>query len=87
MVEEKRGTLTVLALVFGIVGLATTWIPIINYLGFALSIAAIILGTIGLTRIRQGTTSTSGRGLSITGMILGAIAIVTGIIFSFVLPG
>ena len=85
MVEEKRGTLSVLALIFGIAGLAISWVPIIYYLGFASCIAAIILGTMGLTRISKGTSSAKGRGLTIAGMVLGAIGIVTGAIFNVAL--
>ena len=85
MAEEKRGTLAVLALVFGIVGFVISWIPIINYLGFALSVAAVVVGAIELTRISKGNSSSSGRGFSIAGMVLGAIAIVSGVIFSVLL--
>ena len=85
MAEERRGTLAVLALVFGIVGLGISWVPVINSLGFASSIAAIILGTIGLTQISKGTSLASGRRLSISGMVLGAIGLVTGVLFAVVL--
>ena len=87
MAEEKRGTLSVLTLIFGIVGILISWVLIVNYLGLALCITAIVLGTVELTQISKGTSSASGRGLATTGMILGAIGIVIGFIFAFVLPG
>ena len=81
---EKKGTLAVLALVFGIAGIVISWIPFVGFLGFALSIAAIIMGAIELSRISKGTSSSSGKGFAITGLILGIIAIVLSIVFSIV---
>jgi hypothetical protein len=83
--NEKKGTLAVLALVFGIAGIVVSWIPIVGFLGFALSIAAIVMGAIELSKINKGTSSSSGKGFAITGLILGIIAIVLSVVFSIVL--
>jgi len=81
----KRGTLAVLALIFGIAGIVISWIPIINFLGFALSVAAIVMGAIELSKINKGKSSVSGKGFAITGIVLGIIAIIIGIVFSVIL--
>ena len=83
--SKKRGTLAVLALIFGIAGIVVSWIPIIGFLGFALSVAAIVTGAIELSKINKGKSPANGKGFAITGIILGIIAIVLGIIFSVIL--
>ena len=82
--DEKKGTLAVLALVFGIAGIVISWIPIAGYLGFPLSIAAIIMGAVELSKINKGTSSSSGKGFAITGLVLGIIAIVLSVVFSII---
>ena len=83
--NEKRGTLAVLALIFGIAAIVTSWVPFVNYLSLLLAIVAMILGVIELKRIDRGTSSSTGKGFTITGIILGALAVVLGIALSFIL--
>ena len=83
--DEKRGTLAVLALIFGIAAILICWVPFVNFLSLLLAIAAMILGVIELRRIDTGKTSIRGRGASVTGIILGAVAVVLGVVLSFVL--
>ena len=82
--DEKRGTLAVLSLIFGVFGIVTAWIPIVNIVAYLLSVAAIVLGAIGIKKISQGSSSLKGKGMAIAGIILGAAAIVLGIIMTFV---
>ena len=83
--NEKRGTLAVLALIFGIAGILTSWVPFVNYLSFLVAIAAMIMGAIELKRIDKDNSPSIGRGFAITGIILGALTVVIGIVLSFVL--
>jgi len=83
--NEKRGTMAVLALIFGIAAIVTSWVPFVNYLSLLLAIVAMILGVIELKRIDRGTSSSTGKGFTITGIILGALAVVLGIALSFIL--
>lgn len=81
----KRGTLAVLALIFGIAAIITSWVPLVNIISFLMAIAAMILGVVELKRIDRGTSSSTGKGFTITGIILGALAVVLGLVLSFVL--
>jgi hypothetical protein len=83
--NEKRGTLAVLALIFGIAAIVTSWVPFVNYLSLLMAIAAMVIGVVELKRIDRGTSSSAGRGFTITGIILGAVAVVLGIVLSFIL--
>lgn len=83
--NEKRGTMAVLALIFGIGGILISWVPFVVFLSFLLAIAAMVLGAIELKRIDKGKSSSTGRGFTITGIILGALTIALGITISFVL--
>jgi hypothetical protein len=83
--DEKRGTLAVLALIFGIAAIVICWVPFVNYLSLLLAIAAMILGVIELRRIDTGKATVIGRGAAVTGIILGAVAVVLGVVLSFVL--
>ena len=85
MADEKRGTLAVLALIFGIAAILICWVPFVNYLSLLLAIAAMVLGVIEIRRIDTGKTPEKGRGAAVTGIILGAAAVVLGVALSFVL--
>lgn len=82
--NEKRGTMAVLALIFGIAAILISWVPIVVYLSFLIAIAAMILGAIELKRIDKGKSPSIGRGFAVTGIILGALTVVLGIVLSFV---
>ncbi len=82
--NEKRGTMAVLALIFGIGGILISWVPFVIYLSFLLAIVAMVLGVIELKRIDKGKSPSIGRGFTVTGIILGALTIVLGIVLSFV---
>ena len=83
--NEKRGTLAVMALIFGIAAIVTSWVPFVNYLSLLIAIAAMVIGVVELKRIDRGTSSSAGRSFTIAGTILGAVAVVLGIVLSFVL--
>jgi len=83
--NEKRGTLAVMALIFGIAAIVTSWVPFVNYLSLLLAIAAMVIGVVELKRIDRGTSASTGKAFTITGIILGAVAVVLGVVLSFVL--
>lgn len=80
----REGTLVVLTLTFGLLGAIFGLSA--NFMGFGFSITAVVLGAIEITRINQGKSSPGGRGFTITGMVLGAVGVISGVIFSAVLP-
>ena len=80
--DQKKGTLAVLALVFGIAGIIISWIPLVGFLGLALSIAAIVMGSVELSKINRGISSPSGKSFAVTGIVLGIIAFVLSVVFS-----
>ncbi len=80
----REGTLAVLFLTFGLLGVIFGISA--NFIGFGFSITAAILGAIEITRINKDKSSPGGRRFTITGMALGAIGLISGVIFSFVLP-
>ena len=66
-------TLAVLALIFGIVAVATGWMPIFFVVGAAAGIAAIVLGIIARRRVADGRAG--GSGMAVAGLVLGPIGL------------
>jgi hypothetical protein len=71
-------TLAILAFIFGLGGLAISWVPFLFVVGAAGAITALILGTVARRRIRSGTQA--GRGLAIAGMVLAVVALCTCVV-------
>ena len=67
--ETEKSSLCTAGLVLGIIGVCTSFIPIINNLSFAMGILAVIFGIIALIK-------KSGKGKVIVSIILGILAIV-----------
>jgi hypothetical protein len=67
-IDPPASGASVAALVCGILGLLTGWIPIVGFIGLVLAIVAVIAGFIGLQR-------PNGRGMAIAGLICGALVI------------
>lgn len=69
-----RSGLAVAALVLGIVGLAISWMPIINNLAFIVALVGLILGIVGIVGCsRKGK---GGKGLAIAGVVLSVVTCV-----------
>ena len=83
--NEKRGTLAVMALIFGIAAIVTSWVPFVNYLSLLMAIAAMVIGVVELKRIDMDTSPSIGKGFTVAGIILGAAAVVLGVALSFIL--
>lgn len=69
MEENKKSGLSTAGLVLGIVGICTSFIPIINNLSFVMGVLALVFGVIALVK-------KSGKGKNIAAIILGILAIV-----------
>lgn len=66
------------ALVLGIVGAATSWIPILACLGWIACVLAIVFGAIGLSRSNNGKAT--NRSSAIAGLVLGIASLLIGVI-------
>ena len=69
MVENKKNGLATVGLVLGIIGISTSFIPIINNASFVLGILSVIFGIISLVKKNI-------KGKAITALILGVLAII-----------
>lgn len=68
-IEKKKSGLATAGMVLGIIGVCTSFIPIVNNLSFVMGILAIIFGIIEIIK-------KAGRGKAIAGLILGILAII-----------
>ena len=73
--KEGGKGLAIAALICGILGLITCWVP---FLGLILAIVGVVLGIVALVK-------KSSKGMSIAGLICGGLALVPAAIFSLVL--
>lgn len=74
--EKKSGKgLAIAALICGILGLVTCWIP---FVGLTLAIIGVVLGIIALVK-------KSSKGMAIAGLVCGGIALIPAALFTFVL--
>lgn len=69
MQETKKSGFAIAGLVLGIIGICTSFMPIINNLSFIMGILAIIFGIIALAK-------KVGKGKAIASLVLGILAIV-----------
>lgn len=69
MEETKKSGFSTAGLVLGIIGVCTSFIPIINNLSFVMGVLAVIFGIIALVK-------KAGKGKIIASIILGVLAIV-----------
>ncbi|MFD9719719.1 DUF4352 domain-containing protein [Streptomyces sp. NPDC059076] len=82
--QPMRNGLGTAALVLGIIGAITGWIPFIFFLGGGLGLLALILGLVGRGRSKRGEAS--NKGVATTGAVLGLVAMVAatvGMVASF----
>lgn len=66
---KKKSTLTTVGMILGIVGICTSFIPIVNNASFVLGILAVVFGIVTLIK-------KTSLGKAITALILGVLAIV-----------
>ena len=66
---KKKSVFAITSLVLGIVGIALSFIPIVNNAAFVLGILAVVFGIITLVK-------KAGKGQAIAGLVLGILAII-----------
>ena len=74
----KTKLMAILSLVFGILGLHLTFIPIVGLFAILLVIPGIILGIMAL--IKAAKNHTPGKGFAIAGLICGGVALSFGLV-------
>ncbi|WP_026922505.1 DUF4190 domain-containing protein [Glycomyces arizonensis] len=84
-VQGPKNGMGTSALVLGIVGLVTSWIPYVACFGWVMCILAIIFGGIGLSRANKGEAT--NKGAAVTGLVLGVLAFALGIIITIAVWG
>ncbi len=77
-VPQPSRTLAVLALIAGLVSIATGWMPILFVVGALAGIAAIVIGTSARRRATQGRAG--GRRMALAGLILGPIGLASCVV-------
>lgn len=66
------------AMVLGILGILSFWVPVFNIGAILLAIVGVILGVLAIRGIKRGTQS--GKGMAIAGIVLSALTIVGAIV-------
>ncbi|CAM3449889.1 DUF5067 domain-containing protein [Nocardioides dubius] len=62
-----------------LIGLLTSWIPILNIIGIILAVLGVVLAAIGLAKSRKART---GKGLAFAGIALGVLAVLVAILIN-----
>lgn len=68
------------ALILGICGAASSWIPFLGCLGWVACVLAIVFGALGLARANAGRAT--NRGSAVAGLTLGIVGVVTGVVLA-----
>lgn len=69
--------MSIAAMIFGIVGVVFSFIPIVCFVAFACAIAGIVLAAIALKRL--GTGAEGSKGMAIAGLVCGIVGCAFGI--------
>ena len=69
---KPKSAAAIVALVLGIVGLVSSWVPILNNLSFFLALIGLVFGIVGLVGTIRGKKS--GKGLAIASLLICVIA-------------
>lgn len=67
--------------VLGLLGLLSSWIPVLNIVGIILGVIGVVLAAIGLAKARKVN---AGKGLAIAGLVLGSLAVVFAVLINAV---
>ncbi|HEX2144252.1 MAG TPA: hypothetical protein VHG10_07085 [Glycomyces sp.] len=73
--QEVRNGLGTAALVCGIIAIAVSLVPVINWFTWPLGVLAIVFGAIGWNRANKGAAT--NRTIAITGLVLGVLSFFT----------
>lgn len=80
LVKGSNGLATA-GFVLGLLGLLTSWIPLLNIVGIILGILGVILAGVGLAKSKKVN---AGKGLAIAGIVLGALAVIFAVLINAV---
>jgi len=69
-----RNGLGISALVLGLIAVALSWIPLVNYVAVVLGVVGLVLGGIALNQVRQGVSNNPV--VSAVGLVLCSLAVV-----------
>lgn len=72
--QAMRNGLGTAALILGIIGTVSGFIPLLFWLAGSLGLLALILGLVGRGRVKRGEAS--NKGVTLTGVILGVVSLV-----------
>ncbi len=78
--SENSKVMGILSLVFGIIAIVISWLPMGRFIVIVLGIAAIVLGGMEIGRVNKNLSEKSIKNMAITGIVLGSLAIVFNII-------
>lgn len=82
----QKKTLAIVALVFGLIGIVTAFIPFMIGLSYVAGLIALIISIVALVQIHKKVQA--GKGMAIAGLILGIIApIISTIVFTLMIIG
>jgi hypothetical protein len=70
--------LAVAALVLGILGLLSFWVPVVNVVAILMAVVGIVLGVLAVRGVKRGTQA--GKGMAIAGIVLSALTVVGAIV-------
>lgn len=73
--DRPTSGMTIAALVLGIVGIALSWVPIVNNVAVVIAIIGLVLGIVAICKTGSKGRK-KGRGLAIAGTVLSVLAIV-----------
>ena len=69
--------LSVAAMIFGIIGVVFSFIPIVCFIAFACAIAGIVLAAVALKRLGAGAEGS--KGMAVAGLVCGIVGCAFGI--------
>lgn len=67
--------------VLGLLGLLTSWIPVLNILGIILAVIGVVLAAVGLAKSKRVN---AGKGLAVAGLVLGVLAVIIAVLINAV---
>ena len=67
--------------VLGLLGLLSSWIPVVNVVGIILGVIGVVLAGVGLAKSKKVN---AGKGLAIAGIVLGALGVIFAVLINAV---
>jgi hypothetical protein len=67
--------------VLGLLGLLSSWIPVLNIVGIILAVIGVVLAAVGLAKSKKVN---AGKGLAIAGLVLGVLAVILAVLINAV---